>query len=132
MLSQQAVSAAMAVEKQMYLALTEVEELTGELGHALERRDQVAVRMYLSLRQEEINRLTEHKALLRRQCAQLPEEEARQLRALLSRQDTGPIEGTEDLKRQVKRNGVLLDRVLRADKRISQRLGGKQSFYQGR
>ena len=132
MLSQQVLSTAMAVEKQMYLALTEVEELTGELSRALERRDQVAVQMYLSLRQEEINRLTEHKALLRNQCAQLPQPEAQQLRALLSRQDAGPCEGAEELKRQVERNGILLDRLMRADQRISRQLGGSQSFYQKR
>ena len=63
MLSQEVLSAAAAVEKKMYLALCEVEELTMELAQAVDRRDQVSVRMFLSLRQEQVDHLQEQKAL---------------------------------------------------------------------
>ena len=130
MLSSHTISAAAAVEKTMYLALSEVEELTAELTQAVERRDQVSVRMFLSLRQEQIDRLTAQKALLRRQCDQLPPQEASLLQALLTEKDPPPCPGTEELLRQVQRNRTLLERVLRADRQVSRKLGGNASFYQ--
>lgn len=129
MLSQQVLSAATAVEKQMYLALTEVEDLTQELAQAIDRQDQVSVRMFLALRQEQIDRLTAQKALLRRQCSQLPEKDAALLHDILFGTSTSPCPGAEDLLRQVERNRTLLERVRRADQRSSRRLCGNNSFY---
>lgn len=132
MLSQQVLSAASAAERQMYLALTEVEDLTQELAQAIDRQDQVSVRLFLSLRQEQIDRLTEQKALLRRQCSQLPAEDAALLRGILSGTPPSPCPEAEELLRQVERNRILLERVLRADRRSNQRLCGGASFYSKR
>lgn len=129
MLNQQVLSAASAAERQMYLTLTEVEDLTQELAQAIERQDQVSVRLFLSMRQEQINRLMEQKALLRRQCSQLPENDAALLQGLLSGAPPSPCPEAEELLQQVQRNKVLLERILRADRRSSQRLCGGDSFY---
>lgn len=129
MLSQQVLAAASAAEKQMYLALTEVEDLTQELAQAIDRQDQVSVRMFLSLRQEQIDKLTELQALLRRQCRQLPEDDAALLRGILSGTPPSPCPQAEDLLQQVKRNRILLERVCRADQQSSRRLCGNSSFY---
>lgn len=130
MLSEQTLSAAMAVEKKMYLALSEVEELTQELSQAVNRRDQVSVRMFLAMRQEQIDQLSEQKTLLRRQCARLPAAEGDLLRQLLNEREPPPCSGAEALIQQVARNRLLLDRVLRADRQVSRRLGGNASFYE--
>ena len=37
----------------------------------------------------------------------------------------------EELCRQVRRNRDLLERTVQADRRVSRRLGGKDSFYRG-
>ncbi len=132
MLSQQVLSAASAAERQMYLALTEVEELTQELAQAIDRQDQVSVRLFLSLRQEQINRLTEQKALLQHLCGQLPAESAALLQGILSGTPPSSCPEAEELSRQVERNRILLERVLRADRRSNQRLCGRDSFYSNR
>ena len=130
MLSQEVLSAAAAVEKKMYLALCEVEELTMELAQAVDRRDQVSVRMFLSLRQEQVDRLQEQKALLNKQCAQLPDQDGTLLNQLLNAKEPPPCAGAEELLRQVQRNRLLLERILRADRQASRRLGGAGSFYE--
>ena len=130
MVSKQALSTALAVEKKMYLALTEVEELTDELSQATQRRDQVSVRMFLSLRQEQIDQLTEYKALLRKQCDQLSPEDGALLGQILNNSQPPLCDGAEDLVRQVERNRVLLERILQVDRQVSRRLGGADSFYE--
>ena len=130
MLSQEVLSAAAAVEKKMYLALCEVEELTMELAQAVDRRDQVSVRMFLSLRQEQVDHLQEQKALLNKQCAQLPDQDETLLRQLLNAKEPPSCTGAEELLRQVQRNRLLLERILRADRQASRRLGGASSFYE--
>lgn len=130
MLSHEIFSAALAVEKAMYRALSEVEELTDELAQAVDRQDQVSVRMFLALRQEPIDCLTGYKAQLRRQCAGLPAEDGALLRRLLEEKEPPQCTGAEELLRQVNRNRVLLERIVRADQRISSRLGGTSSFYE--
>ena len=130
MLAQKDWSAALALEKRMYLCLSEVQELTGELTDAVNRQDQVSSQMFLSMRQEQINELREIKELLRKQCRTLPAEDGERLRGVLSgaKQETG--EG-EALSAQVERTRALLERVLQADRALSRRLGGKKSFYGG-
>ena len=52
MLDDRHFSAASAVQRKMYVLLTEVSELTDQLSQAVDRQDQVSVRMFLSMRQE--------------------------------------------------------------------------------
>ena len=130
MLSDQVLSTAAAVVKKMYMALMETEDLTQQLAQAVDRQDQVSVRMFLALRQEQIDILTQQKAILRRQCAQLPPSQAEFLREILGGGGTPPGDGgAEELVQQVKRTRALLERVLTMDRRVSQRLGGAGSFY---
>ena len=89
MLSKQELDAALAAERAMYRALSEVQDITRELLDAVDRQDQVSVRLFLSMRQE-----------------------------------------GEALSLQVERNRALLERTLQADKALSRRLAGRESFYQ--
>ena len=57
MLSKQELDAALAAERAMYRALSEVQDITRELLDAVDRQDQVSVRLFLSMRQEQINQL---------------------------------------------------------------------------
>ena len=130
MLKQEDWDAALSVEKRMYLALSEAMETTESMLDAVERQDQVSVRMYLSLRQEQVNQLRSCKELLRRQCLALPGEQGDLLRRVLSGAPAGEP-GGEALCQQVGRNRSLLERILRADRQVSQRLGGRNSYYAG-
>lgn len=130
MLNEQ-IMAAVSVQRKIYASLTEISELTGELSQAVSRSDQVSVRLFLSMRREEIERLLGFQALLRRQCAQLPSEEGALLRRLLfgnSPPATVPA-GGEVLLQLIEKNRALLDRICKVDQVVSRRLGGRNSFY---
>lgn len=128
---EQAIAASLAVEKQMNLALAEALELTQELLDSLSRQDEVSVRLNLSLRQEPIDRLHTCQEALRRQAAGLPPLERDTLRGLLNGEPPPPGNAAaQELAGQVARNRGLLERVVQADRTVSRRLGGQQSFYQ--
>lgn len=128
-MDERTIMAAMAVERKQYTALTEVMELTEELSQALQRQDQVSVQMFLSMRQESINRLREYRSLLERQCAVLSPEEGKTLRQLLSGEGGDTSQAGKSLERLVGQNRNLLEKILHADIWISKQLGGKKSFY---
>lgn len=129
MLTAQVLSQATAVEKAMYRALTELEELTQELAEAVTRGDKVSIQMFLSMRRDPLNQMAQHQASLRRQYAALPGEDARLLRTLVESSSPPACDGSEELVRQAARNRTILERIVRADRKISQRLTGNASFY---
>lgn len=131
MLSDQTLSTATAIQRKMYTSLTEVADLTDQLSQSVDRRDQVSVQMFLSMRQEEINQLTSCKAILQRQCAELPPEDGALLRQMLTGQVSQPPTSPagQALLQQVERNRALLERIFRADQAVSRRLGGPTSYY---
>ena len=131
-MNEQSVMTALALERKRYSALTEVMELTEELSQALQRQDQVSVQMFLRMRQEPVNQLREYQALERKQQAELSEEDAQELKGLLSGDGVGQTSQAQSLARLAGQNRNLLERVLRADRQISVKLGGKKSFYQQR
>lgn len=128
MLNQQEWTAALAVERKMYGALSEVLDLTRELSDAVGRQDQVSVRLFLQMRQEQINLLRECREALKKQCQRLPPQEGESLRLVLAGEAPDAPEGNA-LLLQVRRNRALLERVIELDQRVNQRLGGKKSFY---
>ena len=131
MLSEQTVMSALVTERKMYTALTELLETTGELSEALSRQDQVSFQLYLGMRQDMLNQLAECKAILKKQCAELPEKEGNALRGVLSG-ETPEDDGVQRLADQVRRNRELWQKAVLADRLANQRLGGKKSFYAGK
>ena len=129
MLTAQVLSQAAAVEKEIYRALTELEELTQELEQAVSRGDKVSVQMFLSMRRDSLNQMARHQASLHRQYTTLPAADARMLRSLLEDPSPPACTGSEDLVRQAERNRTILQRIVRTDRKISQRLAGNASFY---
>ena len=126
-MDEQALKVAMSAEQKMYTALSEVMELTGELADAFQRQDQVSVQMFLGMRQEPIDRLESCKAMLERQCLQLPSEQRQILRGILQGQSPPPQ--AQALGELVQKNKRLLDRILEVDRRLNLRIGGEHSFY---
>lgn len=126
-MDEQALKVAMSAEQKMYTALSEVMELTGELADAFQRQDQVSVQMFLGMRQEPIDRLESCKAMMERQCLQLPPEQRQILRGILQGQTPPPQ--AQSLGELVQKNKRLLDRILEVDRRLNLRIGGEHSFY---
>lgn len=131
MLTDQILMDIACLQRKVYTSLTEISELTNELSQALSRRDQVSVRLFLSMRREELEHLLEHKAALNRRCAQLSETDASTLQQLLSGSGTSIPDspGKAALLRQMEMNHSLLERICSADRAVSLRLGGRKSFY---
>ncbi len=113
--------------KQM-IRLNEVEDLTKQLGQALDRRDEVSVKMLIAMRQEPILRLEEIEGEIRGRLESVPEKTAIRLAELLNGAE--PETPEEDaLSAQVEKNRRLLERIVSLDKLISARVGGRYSFY---
>ena len=128
-MNQQSVLEALGLERKRNEALLEARELTDELAQALQRQDQVSVQMFLSMRQEPINRLREFQALRRKQLAALPEGELGGMKQLLSGSAPGQTAAEQSLVRLAGQNRHLLEQVLQEDRRLSTRLGGRKSYY---
>ena len=128
MLSAQMCAAALATTRRMHLQLSEALDLTKEMLDALGRRDQVSVRMFLNMRQEQVNQLREEQELLRRRCA-AAEEGGEELRQILNGGASAQMEAQE-LCRQVERNRALLDKLLQLDRLVNRRMGGEKSYYE--
>ena len=126
-MDEQVLKVAMSAEQKMYTALSEVMELTGELADAFQRQDQVSVQMFLGMRQEPIDRLESCKAMLERQCLQLPPEQRQILRGILQGQTPPPQ--AQALGELVQKNKRLLDRILEVARRLNLRIGGAPSVY---
>lgn len=113
----------------MYAVLSEFLDTTSELSDALQRQDQVSFQLYLNMRQESVNQLSEYKEALKKQCLDLSPAEGELLRTILSGGDAPSDGNVKKLSEQVHKNRGLLDRAVQADRVINQRLGGKKSFY---
>ena len=129
MLSENAVMSAMAVERKMYGALSELQETTIELSDAFKRQDQVSFRLYLGLRQDSINQLVEYRSILRKQCLELPDSDKEHLEKILAGDAIAEQDSEKRLIDLAKRNKSTLERIIQQDRLINQRLGGKKSFY---
>lgn len=127
MLSKQELDAALAAERAMYRALSEVQDITRELLDAVDRQDQVSVRLFLSMRQEQINQLRDQKELLKKQCGGLPKEEGDLLRQILSGKKPAGVEG-EALSLQVERNRSAVRADASGGQGSEQAAGGERVF----
>ena len=101
MLNDQIIMAALSVERKMYAVLSELLDTTSELSDALQRQDQVSFQLYLNMRQESVNQLSEYREALKKQCLDLPPAEGELLRAILSGGDASSDGNVKKLSEQV-------------------------------
>ena len=111
-----------------YLKLLEVAKLTEDLAQAIDRRDEVVVRMLLTERETLLLQLQEMDLSVREGLLSQPEADAIRLSALLNGAEAQAPE-EEALSAQVIKKQQLLEKINLMDKRISTRLGGKRSYY---
>lgn len=116
------------LERRKYNCLSEVMDLSQQMGEALDRNDQVSVRMLLALRQDPILALEEVKRAINAKRAALTSEERERVSVLDG--GDGP-ENTEEAAYAAQAGSArrLLERVVELDRRLSLRLGGKSSYY---
>lgn len=116
------------LERKKYNYLSEVMDLSQQMGEALDRNDQVSVRMLLSLRQDPILQLEELKRSIQMKQESIPAEDRKRLAELLA--EAAPKnEAEERYARQAGAARRLLERVIEVDRRLNRRLAGDASFY---
>jgi len=117
------------LERKKYNYLSETMDLTEQLGEALDRNDQVSVKMLLAMRQDPIRCLSELRSTVEERRQALNEEDRARVSALLAGEP--PRSGEEQaFQQQTAVVSRLLERVVELDRRISLRVAGKSSFYQ--
>ena len=72
------------LERKKYNDLNDVLDLTQQLGEALDRNDEVSVRMLVAMRQDPILHLEEVNRTAKSRLASLTEEEQERIKALLA------------------------------------------------
>lgn len=110
--------------------LNEVHDLTRQLAEAMDRNDQVAAQMLISMRAEPIQKLKAADRALREQLADLPNrEEAAQLAALLN--GGPPGEGLEQTMCDLlAANRRRLQQITDLDRILNRKIAREKSFYQ--
>ena len=116
------------LERKKYNSLSEVLDLTRQLGESLDRNDQVAVRMLIAMRQDPLLHLEEAERTAKDRRRSLTEEEQRRIRSLLKGAEPQSSEERTFLD-QAGKTRRLLERVVELDRRVSLRMAGGQSFY---
>ena len=116
------------LERKKYNLLSEVMDVSRQMGEAMDRNDDVSVRMLVAMRQEPILRLEEIKQSAAARLESLSPEDRERARAL--REGSAP-RGAEEEAYRTQAGGArrLLERVLELDQRLSRRLAGDNSFY---
>ncbi len=116
------------LERKKYNLLSEVMDLSQQMGEAMDRNDDVSVRMLITMRQEPILRLEEVRMSCAARLESLPPEDRERAKAL----SEGAVpQGAEEETycAQAGSTRRLLERVLELDQRLSRRLAGDNSFY---
>ena len=116
------------LERKKYNLLSEVMDLSKQLGEVMDRNDDVSVRIMLAMRQEPLLKLQELKHAADLKKEDLSPEDRERVSAL----DQGAApRGEEETTYQNQAGSArrLLERIVELDERLNRRMGGKDSFY---
>lgn len=116
------------LERKKYNCLVELEDATKQLAEALDRNDQVSVRMLVAMRQDPLLKLEEADQGEKHRRASFPEADQARIRTLLQEQAASG-DGEDVFLEQAVKTRKLLERVVDLDRRISLRMAGDHSFY---
>lgn len=115
-------------KKKQFLKYNEVLSVTEQMVESMERNDSFSMNMLLNMREEPLRQAQEIQEQIGDYLLRMPETDAIRANELLTGAADG--QGMESaLCSQVAQNRRLLDRIIHLDKFISQRLGGRRSFY---
>ena len=110
----------------------EVEDISNQLAEAIDRRDEVSMRMIVAMRYEPIQKLTVADRAIREQLEALGDsEDAARIRAILNGDESAAQGETERaLAQQAASNIRLQKRVMELDRILNRKLAGDKSIYQ--
>ena len=116
------------LERKKYNLLSEVMDLSRQLGEVMDRNDDVSVRLMLAMRQEPLLKLQELKHVTDIKRNELSPEDRERVSALDRGADPQGEEETT-YRNQASSARRLLERIVELDERLNRRMGGKDSFY---
>ena len=109
----------------------ELRDLTTQMATALDRRDEVSVKMLIAMRNEPIERLTIADRALREHLTQLDEDEAQRIRAILNGDEASAVDPLEKiLAPQASMNIRAHSKLVELDKVINRKIAQDKSIYQ--
>lgn len=114
--------------KRIYGLLNEAMELSRQMAEAMDRDDQVAIQMLVSMREEPVRKLRQARQALEEQRDALEPETARRLSQLLNG-EAAETEAEAPLAAQVGTNRRLLEQLLDLDRVLNRKLTREESIY---
>lgn len=114
--------------KRIYGLLNEAMELSRQMAEAVDRDDQVAIQMLVSMREEPVRKLRQARQALEEQRDALEPETARRLSQLLNG-EAAETEAEAPLAAQVGTNRRLLEQLLDLDRVLNRKLTREESIY---
>ena len=114
--------------KRIYGLLNEAMELSRQMAEAMDRDDQVAIQMLVSMREEPVRKLRQARQALEGQRDALEPETARRLSQLLNG-GAAETEAEAPLAAQVGTNRRLLEQLLDLDRVLNRKLTREESIY---
>ena len=114
--------------KRIYNLLNEVMDVSRQMAEAMDRDDQVAIQMLVSMREEPVHRLRQARRALKEQRDALEPEAALRLTQLLNGEEA-ETEAEAPLAAQIGANRRLLEQVLELDRVLNRRLTREKSIY---
>ncbi len=115
--------------KRIYNLLNEVMDVSRQMAEAMDRDDQVAIQMLVSMREEPVHRLRQARRALKEQRDALEPEAALRLTQLLNGEEA-ETEAEAPLAAQIGANRRLLEQVLELDRVLNRKLTREKSIYQ--
>ncbi len=114
--------------KRVYNLLNEVMDISRQMAEAMDRDDQVAIQMLVSMREEPVRKLRLARRALEEQRDALEPETARRLSQLLNGAEA-ESEMEQPLTAQIGANRRLLSQVLELDQILNRKLTREESIY---
>ena len=116
------------LERKKYNLLNDVMDLSQQLATAMDRNDQVSVRMLVAMRQDPLTQLEEVKHNLSRRLLEFsPDDQDLAHRLLQGEAGSSPRE--QAVADQSNVNRRLLERIIELDRRLNHRLTRGKSYY---
>ena len=113
--------------KRIYNLLNEVMDVSRQMAEAMDRDDQVAIQMLVSMREEPVHRLRQARRALKEQRDALEPEAALRLTQLLNGEEA-ETEAEAPLAAQIGANRRLLEQVLELERVLNRKLTREKSI----
>lgn len=119
----------LALQRKVLRKLNEALGITRELAEAVEREDQVSVRLLLSSRQMPLLELQELDAAMDLKRCELSGADEAAFDRLVTRRGAAEDPAEQELAEQLARNRRVLEQLTQLDRRVSEKLCRERSIY---